>query len=236
MIPGRDHWLVLDAAGALWHLDSKLKAQRTLEFHAGPLAGVVCSNAAHVAATLGADGSLRLNDFVKHQTLATMRFNAAGTALCGLPRELDLTGGLFVAGFADGVVRVLQRCSDGIQMINAFKSHSGRVSQVAVSVTGLAAVGGHDGTIFFVQLDPFTPIGFVSLGSPITSISWSMSGTHLVASTEAGRVVRMDRPHVEQFDTTATFEITPATADLVYPGAKDVPVRLYLDSLSLFCC
>lgn len=71
----------------------------------------------------GDDGSLKAIDYVDGVVNFSRKFNAALTRLVWLPKEYDAEQRTLVAGFADGVIRLLIRCSDGFKLISVLKPH-----------------------------------------------------------------------------------------------------------------
>ncbi|XP_073389428.1 cilia- and flagella-associated protein 44 isoform X4 [Physcomitrium patens] len=55
----KDHWIIQDEGGALWRSDlPSFKMTRLLEFHAGPIVGLVSSPISHEMASAGSDGTV----------------------------------------------------------------------------------------------------------------------------------------------------------------------------------
>lgn len=58
----KDHWIIQDEGGALWRSDlPSFKMTRLLEFHAGPIVGLVSSPISHEMASAGSDGTRNKN-------------------------------------------------------------------------------------------------------------------------------------------------------------------------------
>ena len=212
-------WLIQDGAGALWRLPfnvsheslsspdsaalmfktvSKTHARRLLEAHAGPAAGVVASPHGSTIASAGQDGTLRLYDTTSLKLVYMERFPQAATAVVWVPNSVDELGTLVAVGFGDGVVRMVQRCSDAWRLKHVFKPHTKAVLHVAFSPDGRSlATASQDGTIFFMAWDPdyfgdpkqfmqetkggWKPVGFVKCTGAVTCVSWSPDGERLLA-------------------------------------------------------
>jgi hypothetical protein len=63
----RDHYVALDAAGALMRLQRDgggFDTRKLMHFHTGAIVGLATARDCHLAATAGADGSVRVWDYV----------------------------------------------------------------------------------------------------------------------------------------------------------------------------
>lgn len=86
MVQGTDFWLALDAGGGLWRLDGPtLKPSRMVDCHAGAVTAVGASPTTHVAASAGADGTVRVFDYLNKSQLVSGRYSAPASALIFLP-------------------------------------------------------------------------------------------------------------------------------------------------------
>jgi hypothetical protein len=96
----------------------------------GPITSIECSSVVHIAATVGKDGSVRIFDYVgkkdrRPTLLASRAFNSAGSVVTSVPQSLDPSGNSFAAGFADGVVRIVQYLPESaeIRLVSVSKPH-----------------------------------------------------------------------------------------------------------------
>lgn len=113
------HWLVQDARGGLWRVDLGAGAatpKKLITFHAGRLVGLDTCPLEHFAVSAGDDGSVRLYDYVARVQVCSSRFSAGASALCWLSTAVDASGRSILVGFADGTVRLLLRCADGLKL------------------------------------------------------------------------------------------------------------------------
>jgi len=181
-------WLVLDGSGCLWRVDvpstplgddpSLHRADpaaaawtRLAVGHGGPLTGASLCPTARLAVTTGADGDVRLWDYERAVLLATRRHAAPATASAWAPVGFAPAGRVFVAGFADGVLRIMAAPTSPAaepgatpsealaagdaappRLLGAHKPHAGRVTALAWSSDGgFLATGGDDGTVFLFR-------------------------------------------------------------------------------------
>ena len=168
-------YLIQDAAGFLWKVDLKKRvSEKVLSFHAGAIRGLDTSPMGPRFCSLGADGTLRLVDYVSKATIIRQKFSGGGTALTYAPEAVDPNGSTIATGFADGVVRILQSAADVFHLQHAFKPHSAAVNFLAYARTGsYFATAGADGTVFFFRIDSgrYLPLGFLAVPD-VTGLSW----------------------------------------------------------------
>jgi WD40 repeat protein len=125
MLRGDNFWLVQDGRGAMWELDvDPLVLKKVVDFHADAITRVEPAPSGHQLVSCGADGTVRMWDARSSQSsLAIGRFNSAATSLEWVPSTVDPTGRTVAVGFADGVLRVLERCVDGLSLSTVSKPH-----------------------------------------------------------------------------------------------------------------
>jgi len=156
-------------------------------FHAGGITGLDVSPAGHIAVTSGADGSVRAWDFARGALLHTSRFGAAASACAWASTAVDPTGRTIGVGFADGTIRVLECCADGLRLVSALKTHAARVRHLLFSPDGrLLATGADDDTVFFVSVrkSGCAPLGFVQLAGAPSAMCWADDSARLVVACE----------------------------------------------------
>ena len=129
----------------------------------------------HVAATCGADGSVRLWDYEQKALVCTSRFSAAATSLVWGSESVDVDGRSLAVGFADGTMRVLKRCSDGLVLGHVLKPHAVSLSHLLYSPDGtLLATAAEDGAVFFISVrHDYKPLGFMQGEAAITAVAWA---------------------------------------------------------------
>ncbi|KAI8930033.1 WD40-repeat-containing domain protein [Entophlyctis helioformis] len=185
-------YLVQDQQGHLFRLDlNKRSSDKLLSFHAGSVVGIDTSPISHIMATLGSDGSLSIYDYTSKTTLNRSKFHAGGSCLSFLPEILDSVGKTIVAGFTDGVLRIVSFTSVGMVLQHVFKPHVEPITAIAISADGrLMVTGSDDKTIFLFSVAskqsseglplPFarstvkiTPLGFISVQGAVSKIAIS---------------------------------------------------------------
>lgn len=185
--PTSDHLLITDGMGALWQVPMPARAtaavavptdspapetRKLATFHAGAITGVDTSFLEQLAATSGVDGTVRVWDFLTKKPLEMARFSRPAHCLEWANDHVDPAGHTIVAGFADGVVRVLVRDpnrADGegvtpheggggekgegvLRRAQTLKPHDGAVVALAYSPNGkLLVTAGKDRKLFFIK-------------------------------------------------------------------------------------
>uniref|UniRef100_A0A1I8JLC0 Cilia- and flagella-associated protein 44 n=1 Tax=Macrostomum lignano TaxID=282301 RepID=A0A1I8JLC0_9PLAT len=205
---GSSEWLAQDSNGGIWRLDLSFShtaqpPERLLSCHAGAIAGCAASPLSYLVATLGADGSVRVTDFVAQRTLVESRFSGSGTKILWAPQTVDPKGRTILAGFADGVLRVLSFGENPetdptrkakqvaeLTLVDALKPHTGRVVDIVLDKMGdmLVTAGiEHESShaeeqlssIFFfsVSASKYTPVGFIRFQGYPAQLAWLSSGS-----------------------------------------------------------
>ncbi|KAM4701823.1 cilia- and flagella-associated protein 44 [Discoglossus pictus] len=232
MEPDFPMWYAQDANGAIWKLDLSFSnitqdPECLFSFHSGKIKALDVSPSSYLMATTSLDRSVRIYDFSGKYPLVEMKFKQGGTSLAWAPRMVNPKGGLFAAGFEDGVVRILEvynpqrlRLVAGrtsaqlaeISLKQAFKPHTAPVTALAYERNGeILATGSKDNTVFFFAVgDNYEPIGFVGVPGPVKELHWSPP-THeenvLLVICENGCVVQVSAPAAQKRDPESTFEI-----------------------------
>uniref|UniRef100_A0A3Q0QZ71 Uncharacterized protein n=1 Tax=Amphilophus citrinellus TaxID=61819 RepID=A0A3Q0QZ71_AMPCI len=226
-------WFAQDSNGAIWKLDLSFTnmspdPECLFSFHVGMIQGLDVSKNSHLMATTTLDRSVKVFDFLAKRELTTSRFTQGGTALCWAPPVVNESGGLLVAGFEDGVVRLLElhdrhrlrvvsgSRSEGDAMLSlrqAFKPHNAAVTAVAFEQNGkILATGSADCTVFFFTVGgKYNPIGFIHVPGPVQALEWS-PGSHrenrLLVLCQSGHVVEVQSPDRETQNPTSTFHLS----------------------------
>ncbi|KAM3935997.1 cilia- and flagella-associated protein 44 [Leptodactylus fuscus] len=226
-------WFAQDASGGIWKLDLSFSnitqdPECLFSFHSGKINALDVSPSTYLMATTSLDRSLRIYDFVGKVPLVDMKFKQGGTALTWAPRMVNPKGGLFAAGFEDGVVRIMEvynatgmRLMAGrggthdaaVNLKQAFKPHNAPVTALAYERNGeILATGSLDRTVFFFAVgDTYEPIGFVRLPGPVRELHWSPPSheqSTLLALCENGFAVQIPAPAAEKTDPASTYEIS----------------------------
>ncbi|KAF6778001.1 hypothetical protein AHF37_02391, partial [Paragonimus kellicotti] len=225
-------WYAQDADGALWKLDlsfshTSLAPESLKRFHSDAIRDCVTSPFAYTAATIGMDGRVFIHDLVNKTSLLRRRFPAAGTKLIWSPPQVDPKGKTLVAGFEDGVVRVLQfgenpetdptRKAKHFALLDlgqALKPHVKAINSMAYNEAGTYFVtGSEDATVFFfaVHSKMLTPIGFVEVGGPVVKVQWTPNSTtsqgDVIVFLRQGCVLTIPCPSLDEVDQTKSFAL-----------------------------
>ncbi|KAM3599542.1 uncharacterized protein V6R79_007770 [Siganus canaliculatus] len=226
-LPDSPIWFAQDSNGAIWKLDLSFTyttpdPECMFTFHSGPILGLDVSRKSHLMATTAQDRSVRVFDFLEQRELTSSNFNQGGTALSWASPG---SGSLLVAGFEDGVVRLLelynpqklrgvsgrvQKRDAELRLKQAFKPHSAPVTALAFDTNGaILATGSSDSTVFFFSVgDKYNPIGFVSVPGPVQALQWSPpshSENKLLILCQSAHVVEVDCPDPDAERPSETF-------------------------------
>lgn len=100
LMKGPNYWIAQDGGGSLLRIDFKgpqAEASGTgfavspiASYHAGRIAGVKCSPKGHFAVTAGADGTVRVFDYIEKKNLLTKNFSTPASCIAYAP-EVSLT-------------------------------------------------------------------------------------------------------------------------------------------------
>ena len=229
-----DHWLVQDEDGALVRVEltetgAPSTSEQLVSFHAGAITGLEAFTTSDHAVTCGADGTVRCFDYVGKRELFSVKSCAPASTNSLLPSHVDRTGRCVIAGYDDGVVRVLRRCADGWRLVDCVKPHRDEVTTTAYSPNGRTlATGSVDGAVFFLSTPgkgiDLEPIGFVTAPGPVSVVTWSPCGTKVLVGCETGDIVEVPAP--ETHDASHTFEIACETTKYVFDRPRPTAEEL----------
>jgi WD40 repeat protein len=236
--PSTSDYLIQDQQGQLLKLDlNKRVTERLMSFHSGSVVGLAFSPLNHQMATLGVGGNLRIYDYLQKQMVNRNLFPQGGSCLHYLPLVLDSSGSAFVAGFSDGVIRIVSALPSGFMLHYVFKPHKKAVTSVHFSPEGSKMLtASEDGTIFLFHLNirkqnesfiPFskntvgiTPIGFIALEAPALHVSFAqdyeqmqlpkrkpVDAAKCYLSLSNGSMYTAKIPLENEYDTTSTYEL-----------------------------
>ncbi|KAJ3110143.1 Cilia- and flagella-associated protein 44 [Phlyctochytrium bullatum] len=188
--PGdNSEYLIQDLQGHLFKLDTKKRSsERIISYHSGSIAAIDASPLGHSLLSLGADGTLRLYDYLTKSTIIRAKYPNNGSALMYLPDTLDARGCTVAAGFSDGVLRIISHtpislsASMGDFMLHyVFKPHRQPITNINQSSKSTKEYSEDDSApavLFSRATISIKPIGFLEFQSPVVSISFS-SDNHL---------------------------------------------------------
>ncbi|XP_040195062.1 cilia- and flagella-associated protein 44 [Rana temporaria] len=226
-------WFAQDGCGGIWKLDLSFSnitqdPEQLFSFHAGEINALDASPSTYLMATTSSDRSVRIYDFAGKLPLVEMKFKQGGTSLIWAPRMVNPKGGLFVAGFQDGVIRILEVYNSSemkllagrsgtqdaaISLKHAFKPHEAPVTCLAYERNGeILATGSTDRTVFFFAVgDTYEPIGFIRVPGPVKELHWSPPSHEentLLVLCENGFAVEIPAPAAEKNNLVSTYEIS----------------------------
>jgi WD40 repeat protein len=150
-----------------------------------------------------------------------------------VPMNYDQGASVVVAGFADGVVRVLARVDDphpSMALMAVVKPHTQAVTAIAFSPdASLVATAGADQTVFYFSYagGVLAPIGFITLPHAITTMAFSHDSSLLLLGCGTD-VHFVSRPNVDALDTSITWKIELKTKVFHFP-APPKPVVIVAD-------
>ena len=235
-----NYWVVQDNKGSIWRVDLQVShthkpPERLFTFHAGAISGLsVCPNSVH-AVTCGEDGRVRLYEVERKRFLGRTTFNMPATCVMWLPKWFDGSGLAVVAGFSDGIIRLLhisnedgqspgsiglveEECSFVLKQV--LKPHSKPVTAILLGETrdNLNLVTGADDSIFFMKKgeetageESFVPLGFMSVDSPVVTLAWAPKSEadrfQVLASFQNATLFLITVPVKGEFDTSKSFQL-----------------------------
>ncbi|KAJ3028476.1 hypothetical protein HK097_005950, partial [Rhizophlyctis rosea] len=198
-----NEYLLVDENGYLFRLDTKKRStERIMSFHSGAVVAMDTSPLAHSMASLGADGSLRVYDYITKTVVGQVKYPAGGSAMVYAPESLDATGATLLTGHTDGILRILSHTpptlsptSVSFHLHHIFKPHKSPITTISISpdCTTLATasldrtlflfkitatppppLGDHQPPLIFNSTNiQITPVGFVQMESPVVCVSFS---------------------------------------------------------------
>ncbi|XP_063689287.1 cilia- and flagella-associated protein 44-like isoform X5 [Bolinopsis microptera] len=231
-------WLAQDASGGIWRLDISVsltkKAPELIQsYHAGPVRGIAPCSYTHMAASMGADGTVRVFDYLRKHTLVRKKYKSGGSCILWPGRNVDSKCVTLIGGFSDGVIRVMtldyaEQESEyelKISLQHALKPHKGEVTAMIIDDEGKTLVTGSkdDCTLFFFDITSnYLPIGFMKLEAPVTTMAWSNSSMifgrkdprpikRVLVGLSSGVVLEVECPDSGEVDSSVTYEIQPGS-------------------------
>ncbi|KAH3765336.1 cilia- and flagella-associated protein 44 [Pelomyxa schiedti] len=224
------YWITLDNKSCTIHQIDVQGSKPLFHFQSGPLHGICLSPCLPLAATTGEDMTVRLFNYRTKIAYTVEKFDSQGTTLAWAPISVDPKGKTIAVGFSDGIVRLLSCGLHNLTTIYVVKPHVQKVTSISFSPCGqFLATCSDDGTIFFflAQIPSCTPLGFTSIPSSITSLSWSQSGASIVLCTKSDGPFQLTLPsQLDVLDTATSYDINLPLSPVSLPylehsGRKD---------------
>ena len=132
----------------------KLDTSTLQSFHAGPINAVDTCPISHIAITGGNDCRVRIWDYINRSLVCGREFDSPVSVVKWIPQYLDASGKLVIAGFNNGLMRVMSLGSDNIGasslgVTSVLKPHNARITSLAFTDNGrYLATASEDGFIW----------------------------------------------------------------------------------------
>ncbi|RUS78330.1 hypothetical protein EGW08_013908 [Elysia chlorotica] len=227
-------WFAQDGKGSILRADLSFlntakEPYQVLTAHGGAIVSSATSKNNCIMATLGADGQIRVYDYIKHKLLACRTFSSAGTTMLWPGVLFDPTCCTIIAGFADGTFRAIRlsgKKQNGLPMSLVLhqvrKPHQRRLTCLDIDFSlRFLATGGEDGTVFFFDIaNDYLPLFFVSMPDfkPVVSIKWAKqeikdlndeeTSNRMIAALQGGTLIDFLMPKATDFDNSVSYLCT----------------------------
>ena len=235
------YWVVQDNKGSIWRVDLQVShthkpPERLYTFHSGAITGLdVSGNSLH-AVTCGVDGRVRLYCVESKKFLGRTTFNMPATCVVWCPYWFDSSGLSVIAGFTDGIIRLLHITDeDGQSPISTeeipedstftlkqvLKPHSKPLTAILLgnNSSNLNLITAAEDSIFFMMKgqegskdENFIPLGFMPVDSPVVNLAWAPhNGTDrftVLASLKNAFVLLISVPVKGEFDISKSYQLT----------------------------
>ncbi|XP_005088913.1 cilia- and flagella-associated protein 44 [Aplysia californica] len=221
-------WFAQDGKGFIWKVDLSFlftakEPSLVMTAHGGAIVGCRLSALTCLMATLGEDGQIRVYNYITQELVASRTFNAPGTCLLWPSFEFDSSCATLIAGFADGVLRILSlsgKPSDtdlpmSINLEVVSKPHSRNITGMALDKREeFLVTGGVDGTIFFFNArERFEPMTFISMPEylPVHDVQWVNINSFdderkkVLVVLEGAVIQEVLAPKLEEIDNTTSY-------------------------------
>ena len=240
------YWVVQDNKGSIWRVDLQVShthkpPERLYTFHSGAITGLdVSGNSLH-AVTCGVDGRVRLYCVQSKRFLGRTTFNMPATCVVWCPYWFDSSGLSVIAGFADGIIRVLHITDEDGQsplstenidedssftLKQVLKPHSRPLTAILLgnNSSNLNLITAAEDSIFFLMKgeegskDEFVPLGFMPVDSPVVNLTWAPdNGTdrfNVLASLKNTSVLLISVPVRGEFNISKSYQLTGVSHQL----------------------
>eukprot|EP01063_Lacrimia_lanifica_P008975 TRINITY_DN1602_c0_g1_i1.p1 TRINITY_DN1602_c0_g1~~TRINITY_DN1602_c0_g1_i1.p1 ORF type:complete len:1770 (+),score=916.72 TRINITY_DN1602_c0_g1_i1:89-5398(+) len=228
---GTSAWVIQDANGAYWNAEyltmdqihdpayKPKPATKLVSLHAGAVTCVEASPTEYCCVTGGKDGSVRLWAFLQKKELYSRHFSAGVSVLQWLPADVDPTASLIVAGFDNGIVRVLRKTAKEFELCTITKPHTAAITALAFSADHKWAVTtSANGFMFFFQVadiaKAWRPVGECELPRPASTAFWDKD--KVVVGQSNGKVLAVHRPDPASIDPEVTFKFDCTYDEFMY--------------------
>lgn len=212
LVMGEECWIALDKKGKLWRIsDDYLDHKVILDFHAGPVNDLIVSPDHNVAISIGQDSKTRLWDFVSQKEVYSNSWIGSGTCLAWWPQSRYNNGKIVIAGFDNGIIRLLYLGPKSFELLGAWKAHDTAVLKAEYSKDGKKLItAASDNTFFFFDVmedGNLEPVCLSRVDSKITDMVWHPESNRVLISLESGSVVEVNSPNRDSLNTSASYEV-----------------------------
>lgn len=189
-----------------------------IQFNGGGITCSVISSKDHRVVIGGADGVIRLIDYVDgkekfHRRWAPLGCKANPVTFVDFFKK-ESSQNVLIVGFENGSVQLMERKETEFSLLGTWKPHTGGLFTIAVSAdeTRLATVS-KSGTVFFFEVIEekrnLRPIGFCKppLASPLCAV-WDEHGESggCCLGYEGGEIISVAAPEIEDVNQEVSFE------------------------------
>ncbi|XP_049835089.1 cilia- and flagella-associated protein 44-like [Schistocerca gregaria] len=240
------YWFAQDANGRIWRIDLQrvgCKApQEIFLSHAGAVVDMATSPVGPYIATLGSDGRLFVNNYLRKKLVLWKQFEIPGSCLLWVPLSLDRTGSILIVGMSDGVLRIVVVSAQEYEMyggenqdayvnlIETTKPHSKTITKITINKKGnLIVTGSEDATVFVYQIQrrrdvvALNPIGFVPTPGGVSYLGWKENeASTLMVGCSTGHYMEMILPERPVFYTKKTFRLRVESRVLQFKSVKSM--------------
>ncbi|KAJ9600982.1 hypothetical protein L9F63_000820, partial [Diploptera punctata] len=212
--PEDQEYYCQDGNGGIWRYEIIPKNRpppiQLFTCHAGPVMDMAASPVDEHIATLGKDGRIFIYNYIEKKII-------------------DNTGKVMLAGFSDGILRVLVlslkeikrrifSSTHFINVIQAIKVHDKAITAMSINNSkNLLVTGSKEARIFVFHFKKefnrkhisLVPIGFVPVASGVTFLNWKPSEDKtLMVCCEKGELLEMTLPDSTRTYTKLSYNLT----------------------------
>lgn len=131
-----------------------------------------------------------------------------------LPTTDANKGRLIAAGFNNGIVRILNVSTNGLEIMKAFKAHEDAIIGIQFSEDlKMCVTGSVTGHVFFFDMDgykdtqSYEPLCTIKLPDEahINDFRWSPDDKHVLFACKNGNVYKVRRPETKEIDNSDSY-------------------------------
>ena len=210
LVKGNKLWLAVDKKGKIWKISEDFLDQESImDFHAGKVMDVAISPECNAVVTIGEDCTTRLWDFVNKKEMYVRSWVGKGHVVSWVPPTERNGGKLILAGFDNGIIRLLYLGESNFEVIAAHKAHEKGVLRLEFSPDGQSLVScAADNTLFFFEVledSSLEPVCLTQIEGTIRDIGWHSSSESVILGLHSGKVLEINRPNKISLDTAHSY-------------------------------